>query len=226
MKNSFLFVLVPLILSATGQQVPFALLKRLLPENPLVLEAGAQFGEDTTWMSQMWPKGTIFAFEPLPTSYEFLQKIAQQHQNIFCFPLALSNKAGTFNFYVSGGASSLLQPTENFNNDYFHADLEHPIQVTCVTLDQWAAENNINHIDFMWLDMEGNELHALKSGLNILKTVTAIYTEINLQPFWQDCVQYEELKQWLAEQGFLEIWKDIIPDWHGNALFVNTHKNK
>lgn len=225
MKKIIVFLLMfQLVSLATGEQVPFALLKRLLPSNPIILESGAQFGEDTQWMSQMWPQGTIHAFEPLPTSYALLQKVAHLYKNIFCYPLALSNQAGIFNFYVAGGASSLLQPTEHFNNDYFHADLEHPIQVTCITLDTWAQENNIDHIDFMWLDMEGNELNALQGGIEILKTVTAIYTEVNLQPFWHGGVQYEELKQWLEEQGFVEIWQDIVPNWHGNVLFVNTQK--
>jgi hypothetical protein len=70
--------------------------------------------------------------------------------------------------------------------------------------------------------MEGNELRALQAGTEMLKTVTAIYTEINLQPFWEGCVLYEDLKRWLEEHGFKEIWVDIIPTWHGNALFVKN----
>jgi len=33
---------------------------------------------------------------------------------------------------------------------------------------------------------------------------------------------YDELKAWLEEHGFTEIWKDIQPHWHGNVLFMNT----
>jgi FkbM family methyltransferase len=218
---SLLFLFFSFI-HTTGEKVPFSLLKRLLPSNPVILEAGAQYGEDTKWMSELWPQGTIHSFEPLPEAFACLQQVAAIYPNVHCYQLALSEKQGVFNFYVSGGASSLLKPTEQFNNDYFHSDLEHPISVQCLSLDEWVSQMNIDHIDFLWLDMEGNELHALKSGIKILETVTVIYTEVNLQKFWEGCVLYQELKQWLEDQGFEELWSDIVPHWHGNALFVRT----
>lgn len=219
-KIIFLLFISNQISFSLGEKVPFSLLRKLLPENPVILEAGAQFGEDTQWMSELWPTGTVHAFEPLPNSFLELKKVAATHNNIYVYPLALAEKAGLASFWVSGGASSLLPPTPSFNQDYFHADIEHPITVECITLDDWASQNNINKIDFMWLDMEGNELNALKAGLNILDTVQVIYTEVNLQPFWQGSVQYEELKKFLEEKSFVEIWKDIVPHWHGNVLFV------
>ena len=62
-----------------------------------------------------------------------------------------------------------------------------------------------------------------RNGLEILKHVTAIYAEVNLQRFWEGCVMYEELKKWMLEHGFDEIWQDIVPNWHGNVLFVRSN---
>lgn len=206
-----------------GEKVPFTLLRKLLPRNPVILEAGAQFGEDTSWMSEMWPQGIIFAFEPSPESYPSLVKVSEKYKNVFAEQLALSDSIGQFSFYLSGGASSLLRPSDSFNADYFHADLDHPITVNVTTLDEWAKQTEVNKIDFMWLDMEGNELNALKGGLSILQTVKVIYTEVNLQTFWIGCVKYEELTAWLESNGFEKIWEDIVPHWHGNVLFVNKN---
>ena len=183
----FIIKIILLMLSTTvfplGEAVPFALLKKILPENPIILEAGAQFGEDTQWMSQLWPAGTIYAFEPSPASFAELHKVAMQRENVFAIPLALSNQKGQFFFYLAGGASSLLKPQDSFNNDYFHSDLDNPITVNSVILDEWAQENKVDKIDFMWLDMEGNELNALEGSLSMLKHVKLIYTEVNLQRF-------------------------------------------
>jgi FkbM family methyltransferase len=206
-----------------GEAVPYALLKKILPANPIIIEAGAQFGEDTQWMSAFWPQGTIYAFEPSPVSFPSVQDVAANNNNVFAQQLALSNIKGEFAFYLAGGASSLLKPTESFNNDYFHSDLEHPIIVPVTTLDEWAYDHNISTIDFMWLDMEGNELNALQGALNSLKNVKLIYTEVNLQRFWENCVMYDELTAWMNEHGFIEIWSDIQPHWHGNVLFMNTN---
>lgn len=210
-------------LYATGEPVPFSLLKKILPENPIIIEAGAQFGEDTQWMSQMWPQGTVYAFEPSPTSFAELQKVASQATNIVPFPLALSNQKGESFFYLAGGASSLLKPQDSFNTDYFHSDLNNPIVVKTVLLDEWAQENNVNAIDFMWLDMEGNELNALEGAPALINTVKLIYTEVNLQKFWHGCALYEDVKAWMSAHGFVEIWSYIVPHWHGNVLFMNTN---
>ncbi|MCL4380492.1 FkbM family methyltransferase [Candidatus Dependentiae bacterium] len=218
-KMAIIMALCTTTVTLADDQVPYELLKKLLPKKPIILEAGAQFGEDTTWMSNFWPEGTIYAFEPNPDAYTQLQTVAQKKSNIIIEKLALSNTAGTFPFYIAGGASSLLRPTDSFNKDYFHADLQHPIYVQTITLDAWAEKKGVNTIDFLWLDMEGNELRALRGATKILPTVSYIYTEVNLQKFWHDCVQYQELKSWLESNGFEEIWKDITPHWHGNVLF-------
>lgn len=203
-----------------GEAVPFALLGKILPDNPIILEAGAQFGEDTRWMSEFWPTGKIFSFEPNPESFNQLIQNTSTLSNVSTYKIGLDKSASTKDFYLAGGASSILKPTKCFNDDYFHADLNNPIKIECTTLDTWCQEHGIKKIDFMWLDLEGNELNALMGGEQILKTVTAIYTEVNLQRFWEECVMYSELKSWLEEKGFTEVWKDIAPDWHGNVLFI------
>lgn len=228
-KHIFFITLILLIatntnnINATGEPVPWALLKRILPHNPVIIEAGAQFGEDSQWMSQFWPQGKIYAFEPSPESFFELQKIANKNHNIIAIQQALSHTKGEFPFYLAGGASSLLRPQDSFNADYFHSDLNNPIMVPAITLDEWAQNNNVNTIDFLWLDMEGNELNALEGALNSLKNVKLIYTEVNLQKFWNNCALYEDVKIWMEKHGFVEIWSDIVPHWHGNVLFLNTN---
>ncbi len=221
------FGLAPLLIAGTmygaGNRVPFALLRKLIPANAIVFEAGAQFGEDTSWMSEMWPEGKIYSFEPNPEAYPKLEQVAAKYKNIITDQRALSDKEGIFAFYIAGGASSLLKPAQGFNDAYFHADLEHPTMVPVTTIDTWAKKNNISHVDFMWLDMEGNELNALKAATSILHTVRAIFMEVNLNIFWEKCVLHKEMKEWLESRGFEQVWEDMMPDWQGNVLFVNKN---
>lgn len=223
--KKFLLILVGMtaLSHAAVTHVPKDLFVKYLPSNPIILEAGAQFGEDTQWMSELWPDAAIYAFEPLPDNYALLENLAKIKHNIFCYNLALSDKKGTAPFYVAGGASSLLKPTATYNNLYFHADLQNPLIVETVTLDEWASSQGISHIDFMWLDMEGNELHVLKSS-EIMKTTTLIYIEVNCQTFWENCARYEHVKSFLSQQGYEEIWAEITPNWQGNALYLNKNK--
>lgn len=220
MKKALLVLLTSSVFGATTQ-IPKELFIKYLPNNPIILEAGAQFGEDTSWMAELWPQGIIYAFEPLPKNFEALNTLAQNFKNINCFNLALSTSRGEAFFYEAGGASSLLKPTESFNNAYFHSDLLNPLKVQTTTVDEWAEQQNIDHIDFMWLDMEGNELNVLKST-KLLNTVKLIYLEVNLQKFWENCALHDDVKKYLVSEGFLEIWTEITPQWQGNALYLKT----
>lgn len=202
------------------------LIKAFLPENPVILEAGAHYGEDTVKMGTLWPKGTIHAFEPLPHSFEVLQQATRSFSNIKNHLYALNNYTGKANFYVciNGDSASSLLPPKPLIDPILFFDKEAPIEVDCITLDAWAEKNAITHIDFMWLDMEGAELLALQSGLKILPTVKVIYTEVNFQEFRKGNCFYNEIRSFLEAQGFKILWQHVWDTWdlawQGNVLFV------
>ena len=87
------------------------LVRLYLPSNPVILEAGAHFGEDTMRMKAMWPECIVHAFEPHPDNYRRLIQTTYGVKGIFCYSLALSDMIGTAKFYrcrLHEGASSLL----------------------------------------------------------------------------------------------------------------------
>lgn len=204
-----------------GHEIPLELLKDILPENPVILEAGAHYAQDTRWMAQVWPKGIIHAFEPTPVNFKRVEEAAQEYTNIKCYIYALDKECGIKLFYQDGdedkgnqGANSLLP------HNLLKPSSNPPIEVDCITIDEWATKEGVDHIDFMWLDIEGNELNALKGSVHILPTVKAIFTEVNLKEFWHGCAKYDTLKSWLEEHNFEEVWSDIRKGWNGNVLFV------
>lgn len=193
--------------------------KRFIPANPTILEAGGNLGEDTRRMKRIWPNATMHVFEPLPWSFRSMLHNNSDLTNVHCYEYALTNYTGTTNFYVdipNNGSSSIGLPLD-FNRSEF--DLS-PLQVECITLDKWAQQNNIDHIDFMWLDMESHELYALKQGLTILSTVKAIFTEVAYEPVREGSALYPELRSFLEAHGFQEVWKCKHSHRFGDALFI------
>ena len=82
----YFFILCLFVESFCAQTaIPMDLIISLLPENPVVIEAGAQFGEDTEKMSHIWPNGKIYAFEPSPETYSSVEKLASIKPNVFSF---------------------------------------------------------------------------------------------------------------------------------------------
>lgn len=198
-----------------------AYVKELLPIDPVILEAGGHHGEDSCKMKALWRNATMHVFEPLPSSFEKLVKNTQHLSSVYCYPYALSNFSGTAHFYIdlyNDGACSIGFPVEW--NKYEFDPL--PIQVPCITLDDWATAHNIKNIDFMWLDMEGHELHALQHSLSILNSVKAIYTEISFIPIRENSCSYVDLRKFLESQGFCEVWKSSESGRFGDALFIRN----
>ncbi len=200
-----------------------AIIAPLLPPDPYILEAGAHSGEDTILIAQKWPTGRIFAFEPVPHFFErIIQNLESKHiSNVDAFPIGLFSTSGDRTFYYSqncGGASSYLPdgklPETNYN------DIK--LTLPCVNLDDWALKQGIDHIDFMWLDMEGAEYYVLSTAPEILKTTKVIITELNFRSFREGTTLYETLKPFLESMGFTLhlVWGSAT--WQGTGLFVKT----
>jgi len=200
-----------------------ALIRPFLPANPVILEAGCHGGQDTVILGQSWPRGHVYAFEPVMKFVGFTKEELRKHgvRNASVWPFALSVTSGEQLFHYStniGAASSLLPSNDKMDHICKYNDT--PMKVNCINLDEWAKKNKVDHIDFMWLDMEGIEYYVLNAAPNILKTVRVIITEINFCEFRQGTTQYKDLYNFLTAQGFklYKIWGS--PIWQGTALFI------
>ena len=200
-----------------------------LPANAVVVEAGAYDGNDTARMAKFWNKGTVHTFEPVPYNFEHLQQAVRGSRNVHTYQQAIGDKDGTTTFYLSQDSNqnptasgSVLKPAKHAQTSpsgTFGRTIEVPIN----TLDTWAQQHNVDHVDFLWLDMQGFELPMLQASQQILKTVKAIYTEIEFTDLYDHQPLYKDVKQWLEQQGFVLVARDFeIPtkDCSGNAFFV------
>lgn len=207
--------------SQTSEDKLLELIRSLIPQNPIILEAGAHKAEDTLRFSSFWPEGTIYCFEPLPSNIEFIKIAIKDRPNIIFFPLALSNHNNEAIFYVNtvnSGAGTLYHPGHGNSSEY----ASKPIKVQCISPETWINKNNIERIDFMWLDMEGHELTVLKAfPKKTMKQVKAIFIETNAAQWWVGIPLASEIKKWMSQEGYKLAW---ISDWgrSANCLFVRN----
>ena len=197
------------------QQEVIQFLSRYLPSNPIIIDSGAFNGAETLAMASIMPSAKIYAFEPDPTNYQNLVKTVQGRSNISCFALALSDKIGVALFHRSeldgaiSQSGSLLIPKDHLNI-WPTIHFNKTISVQTTTLDAWAQEHNIDHIDLLWLDMQGMELNVLKASPHILKTVKVIYTEVEFtEQIPAAEALYEDVQAWLEQQGFILVAKNF-----------------
>jgi len=199
-------------------------LLKILPPDPVILEAGACSGEDTVELSKFWSQGEIHAFEPVPALYRSLLGRTKGRKNVYCYPLGLSGTSGWQQMHISGGrnenSSSLLAPAEEYFEFHSGITFSHAATVPTTTLSEWARNNDVRKIDFMWLDMQGGELEALASSPEIVRTATAIYSEVWLKRLYQGCPTYQEFREFMEAQGFVVSLEMFPYQDAGNVLFV------
>jgi len=182
--------------------------KDFLPDNPIILECGAYNGDDTLRMAKQWPKATIHAFEPVPVHFENIKNRTEDNNNIKIYKLALADVEGKLDFYLSDAqntgiltASSSLLPAKDHVKFDNWVTFNKKTTVDAITLDKWASDEKIDHIDFMWLDMQGFALNMLKPS-KMVKNTSVIYIEVEFIEAYEKQYLYPEIKEWMRTNGF------------------------
>lgn len=199
-------------------------LKRHLPADSVVVEAGAHRGIVTVQLADLWPEGEIHAFEPIPELYDDLRRRTAGRPNVKTYPMALGPDEKVQSMWVGGGgddASSSLLPPKAHLDVYPDISFERTVPVDVTTLAGWAEREKIDRLDGLWLDMQGYELAALKGAGGLLATTSALVLEISAVELYEGCPLWPEVRTWLEGAGFHieeEVWHG--PKAYGDALAV------
>ena len=88
-------------------------------------------------------------------------------------------------------------------------------------LETFCKENNIDHIDLIWMDLQGAELIALKSmGRELMSTVKVIHTELEMTPIYKDQCLFEDVNQFLKNYNFYKAEGNNAMQYGQNFIFV------
>jgi FkbM family methyltransferase len=201
----------------THPRILSGIVRAFLPADPVILEGGAYQGAHGVALAQLWPTGQLHAFEPVPSLFEKAKKALEPFKNAHVYEMALSDEVGTATLHLSEGkgaaddaSSSLFAPKETVK-EFPHIAFKKELTVPTITIDQWAKDNKVDHVDLLYLDIQGAELSAMKGAPEIMKTVKVILTEVCFRELYDAAPGYEEIKTWLEGQGFRMIGGNFNP---------------
>jgi len=103
------------------------------------------------------------------------------YENVKIYNLGLGNNNETAILYHNEnelGLSSVF----NRRLDHFDSKLENKEEVKLERIDSFCQNNNINHIDLLKLDVEGNELNILKGAENLIKSKSIDFIQFEFGP--------------------------------------------
>lgn len=120
-------------------------------KNPLIIDCGANIGMSVLYFKWLYPRATVYAFEPDPETFKILEENVQQNnlKNVHIYNLALAGKTGQIDFYI---------------------DQEHPGWLTMSTIKERLPKDKISvpagklsryiknaSVDMLKIDTEGAE---------------------------------------------------------------------
>lgn len=155
-----------LYLFNTYEECELKFLERNLKSGDTFIDIGANIGiYSLTAASLVKKSGKVIAFEPFTKNHEKLNKhlSINNFKNIIIEKLAISDKAGQITIYINeqeqncGMASTIEQTYTTKEN------------IQAVTLDEYMAGKNIQHIKLIKMDIEGAEFKALQGMQQTLK---------------------------------------------------------
>ncbi len=158
----------------------------------VMLDVGANVGMFSLTLYLEHPDMSYHIFEPIPATYSKLLKTLKlnkaDEKNIHPYNLGMSNERGNFKFYLPGESEAAsLQPVEDMfyrkqSDKYgnYSGSLEMK-EVDCqvTTIDEFVKEGKLESVDFIKIDVEGNEKFVLEGARETLeKYHPLIYCEL------------------------------------------------
>ena len=154
----------------------------------------------------IFPGSQIIAFEVDKEICHQLNKKAQL--GVTYYPVALGRTEQKCLFYETYHpmCSSLYKPNEkmlNMYNDLEVSLLKSISSVETLSLDFFIRKNNIGPIDFIKIDIQGAELDVFWGGVNTLKEVVAIVSEVEFVPLYLNQPLFGDVCAFLTAKGLM-----------------------
>lgn len=160
----------------------------------ILFDVGANVGAYSDSLRSIFPEASIYLFEPNPHSFK---KIPKEYPH--AFNIGLSSKKGSSKIYFYQGDETTTSASVN---ESVIRGRERPYASTDIeldTLDSFCATHNIDHIDFLKIDVEGHDIEVLRGAQKMLPHIEVIQFEFN--------------RHNILSRTFLKDFYDLMPDF-------------
>lgn len=176
-----------------GSEPELHFLQRFCARGAIALDIGANFGLYTYSLSRLvGPQGRVVAFEPYGPTYHLLDGAVRtlRCRNVKVLEVALSDFEGSAGLVVPQGDARAFHGCVHLAPKAAQADTpeEHSGGAArATTLDRWAERAEVGCVDFVKIDVEGQELAVLAGGARLLASSRPVLL-VEIQDMW--CRRY------------------------------------
>lgn len=199
-----------------------------------ILDIGAHTGEWSLEIARHFPEVPIYAFEPLEDCFQALESKKSQLPQLQAYHIALGDTSGENIIYRSSNpsSSSLLKMGDLHKKAAPKSSGSTEEKIITNTLDQIAAEYQIDGPLFAKIDVQGFEMQVLRGGLKTLEKTAVLLCETSFQPLYEGQHLFEDVRMFLKSVGFdyageqESILNPVDGSiLQGNSFFINRRLN-
>ncbi len=178
-------------------------LVKTLPENPVVVDIGANAGFFNIILLSKIAGAQIFAYEPLPSNVAYFQQVIKDNPRIEKFiKLYQAAVSGTekdsLDLFMEDHADS--QVVASVFAD-FNVHNTKKITVPCISLSKIVALNQLDKIDLLKIDCEGSEYDILyNTAASVVQMAKHIAIEVH--DVNKDTHNFRSMKKYLESLGY------------------------
>lgn len=197
----------------------FDLCQELAPD--LFIEAGAKDAYASRRVRERLPNARIVAFEANPFTFKrFDKKIDYRAQGVEYTHRALSDRDGTVTFNVrvvdgrmsSDGQGSMLVATRSKVGTT-------PVEVVSSRIDSVFSPASFGRCA-IWMDVEGASKEVLIGASGMLRTVDAMFVEVEDREMWKGQWLAKDVRAFLLDHDIVPVGRDFQSYHQNNVLFV------
>jgi len=181
-----------------------------------VIHVGANEGQECKVYYSTGVKRTIW-IEPIIEVFNKLKENTSSYPNALCFCELISDveKDYVLNISDNNGESSSIYDFGEHKLMHSNVHFNNSVQIKAKRLD--SIFNDLSGYEFINLDIQGNELPALKSLGTLINQINYVYCEVNKTEVYKGIALFDEVNEWLTDKGFE--FKEVAP-------WVKNHKGQ
>lgn len=181
---------------------------------PIIFDIGAHHGESVAYLKPLFPKASIYSFEPDPDSFNVLS--ASAIEGVSYFNLALSDADGTLSFYrnkishtnslfkvnLDSKDSIGIAKAKTENDAQYFEGFNEEVKVASTRLDSFTKQHSIGRIDLLKIDVQGAECRVLTGARESLKNTRVVVIEICFFDYYEHQTTFMDVENILSPLGF------------------------
>jgi len=170
----------------TGELSFIKLISKFNPK--LSIDVGANVGNFSKILLQ-YTNTKVIAFEPLPEAFKILKGISDKNNNrFFPYNYGLGKKRSKSKLFYNNKYSQLATYNKNYSKvTFFNNDKPKKIVTNISSLDQFYYQNKNffleNGLDFIKIDVEGNEYNVLEGAKNTINKFQPNFIQIEINSY-------------------------------------------